>query len=90
VANGDDEGFYDVPVEEQQEFLYATLGFADDTQQDQTAHDLFWSFAYDDTLSYGERLQIYDEFAEYVYDEYGIDFELIWDWDAFREWYDAQ
>ena len=89
-GNGDDDSpLYDVPVEEQQEFLYVTLGFADEPQ-DQYAHDMFWAFAYDDSLDYAQRMEIYQEFAEYIYDEYGIEFELVWDWEDFREWYDAQ
>lgn len=94
MANGDDfdpdydEGVeFDVP--EQQQFLYDLLGFVGETQ-DQYAHDMFWSFSYDDTLSYGERLDIYEQFADYMWEEYGVDFEVVWDWDDFREWYGAQ
>lgn len=89
IGDNDDLLFPDIPQEEQQEFLYVTLGFTD-APLDQTAHDMFWSFAYDDTLDYGERMAIYDQFAEYVWEAYGIDFEEIWDWEAFREWYESQ
>lgn len=72
----------------QRDYLYETIGFADDPQ-DQYAHDLFWDAFYNDDLTISDRMDIMDQLADYLYDEYGIDFEAIWDWDDFRAWYDG-
>lgn len=73
---------------DQQEFLYETIGFGEQPQ-DQHAHDLFWDAFYNDDLRMGDRLDIMDELAAYLFDEYGIDLEAVWDWDDFRSWYEG-
>jgi hypothetical protein len=32
----------------------------------------------------------YAELVEYMWDEYGIDFEDAWDWEDFKAWYESQ
>jgi hypothetical protein len=32
-------------------------------------------------------MEAYEDLKDILWDEYGIDFEEIWDWEAFREWY---
>jgi hypothetical protein len=69
----------------QQETLYELIGFRDEGL-DEYAHAWFYDAFYNDNLSMQDRLQIMDELADYLFDEYGIDF-AIWDWEDFREWY---
>jgi hypothetical protein len=68
--------------------LYDVLGFRQ-LPLDQEAHQLFWDVMYNDELSYGQRLQAYDDLSALIWDEYGIDFESVWDWDDFRSWYET-
>lgn len=79
--------------ETQQEYLYEIIGFHDDSTLndnfDHHMHDLFWNVMYNDELTYDERLAEYQELAAYLYDTYGLDFEELWDWEDFREWYDS-
>ena len=51
---------------------------------------MFWDLMYNDELSSQERMTIYGEFVQYLWDEYGLMFEDVWDWESFREWYDLQ
>lgn len=32
----------------------------------------------------------YADLVEYIYDVYGLEFEDVFDWEDFREWYGAQ
>lgn len=32
----------------------------------------------------------YAELVDYIYEVYGLEFEDVFDWQDFREWYDAQ
>lgn len=47
---------------------------------------------YHDALFSGhEHLgQEFDDLKDYLWDEYGIDFDEDFDWNAYREWYDSQ
>lgn len=51
---------------------------------DRQAADLFWA-AYVD-----ERPDALDELRSYMYDEYNIEWDEVFDWVDFREWYSAQ
>lgn len=86
----DDEGFDygSLPLEEQQGFLYDLIGFVDDPR-DYTAHELFWEVMYNEEMSQSEREALFEELRDYINDEYGIWFDDVWDWEAFREWYDS-
>jgi hypothetical protein len=87
----DDESFDygSLPEIQQQEFLYDVFGFTHDAL-DSEARELFWDVMYNDELSYGQRMDKFEELADYIWDEYGIMFEDVWDWESFREWYDSQ
>lgn len=37
-----------------------------------------------------ERQTLYNEMLDYFDDEYLMDFEQDFDWEAFREWYDGE
>lgn len=87
----DDDAEFDygsLPLEQQQEFLYDLIGFAG-TTHDYEARSYFWDLMYNDELTSDQRLDIYEEFSQYLWDEYGLQFEDVWDWDAFREWYET-
>lgn len=93
MARYDDEDesfdYGSLPDVQQQEFLYELIGFTNDAL-DRDLRDMFWDVMYNDELSIGERLDVYESLSQYVWDEYGMQFEDIWDWDAFREWYESQ
>jgi hypothetical protein len=72
----------------QQESLYELIGFGTEPG-DQTVHDLFWEIMYNDELTAEEREDYAEQLDVYLYDMYGLDFEDLWDWEDFREWYDA-
>jgi hypothetical protein len=76
----------DEPIQDQRDFVYEAIGF-DQAPEDQYVRDLFWDAFYNDELTMDTRESIMEDLADYLWDEYGIDFELIWDWDDFREWY---
>jgi hypothetical protein len=78
-----------LPEVQQQEFLFEQIGFHG-APPDPEAHQMFYNLMYNDELSSNERMTIYGEFVEYLWEEYGILFEDVWEWEAFREWYDSQ
>lgn len=86
MAYDDDD---EMSYEEQQELLYDIIGFTD-ASFDQTAHDLFYDAMYNDNLTIDERIEKFDELQDYIYDEYGLYFADVWDWEDFREWYATQ
>lgn len=54
------------------------------------ADDMVMNFVgvmFDDNLSPDFRHSTYDALHDYVQDEYGWDFDDLFDWDAYREWY---
>lgn len=76
------------PIENQKEFLYDLIGF-NQNALDNDARTMFWDVMYNDELSVGARLDTYDRLVDYLWNEYGMDFAELWDWDDFREWYDS-
>jgi len=90
-TDDDDESFDygSLPDIQQQQFLYDLIGFTGNAQ-DSELRDMFWDVMYNDELSIGQRLDLYESLSTYVFDEYGMEFEDIWDWDSFREWYENQ
>jgi len=73
---------------EHQESLYELIGFNTEPS-DPAVHDLFWEVMYNDELTADQREDYYEQLEVYLYDMYGLDFEDLWDWEDFREWYDA-
>ena len=55
-----------------------------DGPMDQHAQDLMVSAIMDKNDS------AYAELVDYMWDEYGIDFEEEWDWEDFSDWYNSQ
>lgn len=83
----DDFDFGSLPEIQQQHFLYNLIGFKT-IPQDTEAHNLFWELMYNDNLNYDERQEAYQQLSDYLYDEYGLMFDDIWDWEDFRSWYE--
>ena len=85
----DDDDEFEPPdsIDDQRDFLYELIGFKDDDPQDREVRDLFWDVMYNDELSYGQRLDIYEQLSQYLQEHYGLDFQDVWDWESFREWY---
>ena len=71
-----------------QEYLYELIGFRDEPL-DPAVHDFFWDIMYNDELSYEHRVDLYDQLSVYLYETYGMNFEELWEWEDFREWYDS-
>lgn len=91
----DDDDFIDygaLPINEQREFLYDQIGFEPGGMSGHNGneiHDLFQDYFYNDALSGEQREDIGDQLREVFWEEFGIDFWDVWDWDDFRSWYDA-
>lgn len=83
----DYEDFSNLPENTQQEALYDIIGFHD-AGQDSYAHDLFYNAFYNDDISMDNRLDLMHQMEDYLWDMYGLDFEALWDWDDFRDWYE--
>lgn len=82
----------DVPEEwDNGEFeLYSDLvGGEPEIGLDAELQDLFDAALFDLDLSPEERADAYDDLIDYLWDEYGIDFDADFDWEGYREWYDS-
>jgi hypothetical protein len=62
------------------------------TQESNDEYAQYWfnEYFFNPDLSDSQREEIYREMVDYMWDEYGIDFEQAFDWEDFREWYDSQ
>ena len=63
---------------------YEDLVFGNESQVDSHAQELM-----KDAYFNGNE-DAYVDLVEYMWDEYGLDWEDVFDWEDFREWYDAQ
>lgn len=54
---------------------------------DQGLQTLYHNALFGD-LSGEQQQEIYFMLVEYMRDEYGLDFEDVFDWEAFKEWYE--
>lgn len=59
-------------------------------EADTWGHNLLNLGYYDMDLSYDLRVAAQEAFDNYLDQYYDVDFEDIFDFDAYREWYDAQ
>lgn len=86
----DDEQFDygSLPPDTQRDFLYELIGF-NENARDSEVRSLFWDVMYNDELSIGERLSAYDQLVDYLWNEYGMSFGDLWDWESFRQWYET-
>jgi hypothetical protein len=58
-------------------------------EDDRTLELLFDTALFQTDLNPGDRDAILDELYNYLWDEYGLDFDEVFDWEGYREWYDA-
>jgi len=87
----DDEFDYYVPESwsERQADLYDDLVNADPViAADQELQFLYQEALFDLELSAPDRQIIIDMLEDYLMDQYGIDFDDVFDWDAYRSWYE--
>lgn len=80
--------YSEYPIPDQQEILYDQIGFGA-PPGDPELHDLFYDYYYNDELSLGQRLNLYDQLIDRIESLYGIDFSDVWDWEDFRVWYES-
>lgn len=72
---------------------YEDLLFGSADVMDQHAQNLFMAAYIGMPDSEGHRTKddaAYIELVDYMWAEYGIDWEDVYDWEDFREWYNAQ
>ena len=80
-----------------QEQLYELIGFDFgfnpdaplNLNADSFVHDTFGQIMYNDELRADEREDLEEQLRVYLYDEFGLDFDDLWSWEEFREWYDG-
>lgn len=70
----------EIPVIDESEAV-ADLLFGPGYAQDTRAQELFYEAVFE------KSQDAYDRLVDYVWDEYGIDFEEAFSWEDFREWY---
>lgn len=59
-------------------------------QADNWGQQLLYTAYYDNDLSPDLRYAAQEGFDNYIDAYYEVDFDEIFDWDAYREWYDSQ
>jgi hypothetical protein len=74
-GRNDDDDYVDTDLDE------VLFGRAADSH----AVDLMWN-----AVQAGEHSVAWTDFAEYLWDFYGIDVTAEWDWADFKTWYDTQ
>jgi hypothetical protein len=86
-------GDYEIPGEwySQEVSLFVDLlsgdpeGFGDTYLQ-----RLFDMAMFEEDISRDDREDAYQAMVDYLWSEYGIDFEDAFDWEDYRAWYDTQ
>ena len=90
MAAWDDDGWGDDDYFDNRDTPpYEDLLFGSADVMDQHAQDLFVD-AYMTEHNAADKDAAYIELVDYMWDEYGIDWEDVYDWEDFREWYNAQ
>lgn len=83
---------FDVPDDwyGDEERLFDRLVSGDDELgNDYHLQDLFDDALFRDDLTPQEREDAYQELIDYLWEEYQLDFEQVFDWEDYREWYDS-
>ena len=83
MARWEDDGWGDYYDDPQQPDVKELI-FGDNDVMDPRAQELFVHAFFD------KDDKAYIDLVDYMYEEYGIDFEDAFDWQDFKEWYDAQ
>lgn len=75
---------------DERELYKDLIGGEREALEDYELQDLFHDALFDLEIDRLEREHAYQDLLDYLYDEYGIDFESEFDWEDYREWYDSQ
>lgn len=87
----DDSFDYYVPStwsDEQADLYDSLLGGNGAIAGDQQLQFLYQEALYDMELSPMDREIVLEMLEDYLWSEYGIDFDDVFDWDGYREWYE--
>ncbi len=57
-------------------------------REDNTLMMLYDYALFDDTLSPRDKDVVYFALTDLLRDDYGVDFDEIFDWEAYKEWYE--
>jgi hypothetical protein len=73
-----------------EETLFLDLVFDDPIiANDPYLQELFDTALFDPDVQGSMREDAYQAMSQYLWDEYGIDFDDVFDWEDYRDWYDA-
>ena len=75
-------------LSDQQYVLYEEIGFGK-APGNAPLHDVFYDYYYNDFLTMQQKVYLYDQLRIMIAEEYGIDFDEVWDWEDFRAWYET-
>lgn len=90
MANSDDFDYY-IPDDwyGAEKDLYDSLVNGDPILgNDHTLQLLYDVALFDHDIRPEERDMAMDALVDYLWDEYGIDFDEVFDWEGYREWYE--
>lgn len=68
--------------------IYSDLvGNEPEIQTDEQLQMMYHMALFDLDIDPAIRAELHDQLGDYLWDEYGIDFDADFDWEAYREWY---
>ncbi len=85
-----DAGDWETPISwwEEEADIYFNMSGGDDAMLVDENLKLLFDVAYfDQDITPDERADARDALREYLSEEYGVDFDAAFDWEAYREWY---
>lgn len=78
------------PVEEYSLYSEVEESLGRASEDDPHLAFLYHEALFDFDISPEFRSEVYGALVEYVDQEYGLDFDEIFDWDSYREYYDSR
>ena len=90
MASWDD--YYHIPEswnETESELYFNMVGDDVDLANDRTLQFLYDGALFNEDLNPEDRAAFYWALEEYLWDEYGMDMDDYFDWESYREWYEA-
>lgn len=89
---GDDEDWFvpDSWYTAEADMFFTMAGGDNDVLNDEHLQLLFDVAYFTDGINPDERHDAREALAEYLAEEYDIDFDAAFDWEAYREWYAGQ
>ncbi len=83
---------FDVPdywYEEEERLFDHLLGGDTFLGNDPELQDMFDTAYFDPDATTEDRYMAREDIRDYLLDEYGIDFDQYFDWEGWRDWYEA-